>query len=407
MTQAHCLKTALFGAAGAAALAAGAAHAQEATLVDAIAGGKPILDLNLRTALIDQDGLAEDATAVTLRTRLGWQTGVWNGFSALAELEDVRAVVEDYNSTLNGKGAYPVEADPEGTELNRAFISWTNGEGATVTGGRQRIILDDARFVGNVGWRQDEQTFDSVRADFAIEKLSFTYAYLWGIERVFAEERDFDSDSHLINVTYAASPAFKATGFYYDLDLEEAPAASTTTIGGRVSGSGETGGFRWDYLASYATQDESGANPNPVDLDYWKLQAGAGSGPLTLTGAYEVLEGDGTVGFSTPLATLHAFQGWADVFLTTPASGIEDASVALRFAPDWTSEAVSGLTFMAVYHDFSAETGGGDLGSEIDLQVQARIAGRVGALAKFADYDGPAGGPADRTKIWFGLSFSL
>jgi hypothetical protein len=32
-------------------------------------------------------------------------------------------------------------------------------------------------------------------------------------------------------------------------------------------------------------------------------------------------------GFTTPLATLHKFQGWADKFLTTPVNGLADLYV--------------------------------------------------------------------------------
>ena len=54
-------------------------------------------------------------------------------------------------------------------------------------------------------------------------------------------------------------------------------------------------------------------------------------GPLGFKAGYEVLEGAPTGGlaFVTPLATLHKFQGWADKFLATPASGIEDAYIAV------------------------------------------------------------------------------
>ena len=51
-------------------------------------------------------------------------------------------------------------------------------------------------------------------------------------------------------------------------------------------------------------------------------------------GGIEYLEGNGTIGFSTPLATLHKFQGFADVFLTTPASGITDAYGKLGYCQE-------------------------------------------------------------------------
>jgi len=64
--------------------------------------------------------------------------------------------------------------------------------------------------------------------------------------------------------------------------------------------------------------------------------AAAGGGALLagLTGlvGYEVLEGNGAIGFATPLATLHAFNGWADMFLTTPANGLKDLYFRASYA---------------------------------------------------------------------------
>jgi hypothetical protein len=396
-------------------LVSGAAHAQApaqpapqpANPVEAITMGSPILEMNVRAAFIEQAGIARDAEALTVRTRLGWRTAPFHGFSALVEIEDVSPVIGKYNSTTNGKAIYPVEADPDGTELNRVQLSWTNGQGETVTAGRQRIILDDSRFVGNVGWRQDEQTFDAVRADATLGPVAVTYAYLWDINRVFAEAADWDSDSHLLNVAWTVSPMLKLTGFVYALDLTQAPAQSTVTYGLRASGSGTAQGLRWSYVASYAVQEDYEINPLSFSLDYRMVEGGLGKGPFTAALGYEALEGNGAAGFSTPLATLHAFQGWADVFLVTPATGIEDKYASLRFTPSWTAGSVKNVALVAVYHDYEAELGGADLGSEWNVQLSAALLPRITGLIKFADYDGPAGGPADRQKVWVGLSFTL
>ncbi len=59
--------------------------------------------------------------------------------------------------------AYPVVADEEAYEINRFQFTNTSLPGTTLTLGRQRILLDDQRFIGNSGWRQNEQTFDAFR----------------------------------------------------------------------------------------------------------------------------------------------------------------------------------------------------------------------------------------------------
>jgi hypothetical protein len=403
------------GLAAIAAVATGAtvAAAQEQAalaqtgVVGAIQGGKLILDFRPRYAAIDQAGIAEEASAFTLRTKLGWETAAFHGMKGLIEFEDVRALVEDYNSTTNGETTFPVEADPEVTELNRLQLSWTNGSGLTATAGRQAVLFDDARFVGDVIWRQDQQTLDAARVDFAKGKFALSYAYVWGVERVFAEAQDWGSDSHLVNASFKLSDAFKATGFVYALDFDEAAAMSTATTGVAVSGAIPLSSFKLSYDGVYANQSDYGDNPGDVDLDYIRAGAGVGYGPFTVSGSYELLEGDGVRGFSTPLATLHAFQGWADVFLTTPAAGIEDMNVTGRYAPTWTAGPISAPVFLVRYHEFEADQTGVDLGSEIDAQFTARLTPKVTGIVKLADYDGPAGGPADRTKVWLGLQFTL
>ncbi|MDP1738102.1 MAG: hypothetical protein Q8L23_11760, partial [Caulobacter sp.] len=114
--------------------------------------GDWIVDARLRYEFVDQDGFGQQAQALTLRARLGYETPAWEGFKALVEVEGVTALSDDYNSTTNGNLAYPVVLDPEAAELNRAQISWTGGRTSLVVG-RQRVVLGNARFVGNVGFR--------------------------------------------------------------------------------------------------------------------------------------------------------------------------------------------------------------------------------------------------------------
>jgi hypothetical protein len=53
-------------------------------------------------------------------------------------------------------------ADPQTLGLNRLQVQYAT-KALTVTLGRQRINLDDQRFVGSVGWRQNEQTSTRAR----------------------------------------------------------------------------------------------------------------------------------------------------------------------------------------------------------------------------------------------------
>ncbi|MGZ9100445.1 MAG: hypothetical protein ACXW3O_12145, partial [Brevundimonas sp.] len=294
-----------------------------------------LFESRLRYEGVSQDGL-DDATAITLRTRLGWQSPERSGFRLLVEGEGVVALVDDYNDTIHGPPNYPVVADPEAFELNRLQVAWTGLPDTEVILGRQRIVLGSARFVGNVGFRQNEQTFDAVKVTTRpFEPLTVTWAWIDRVHRVFGDDSpvgEWRSDSHLINVE-TPTPAGKLTAYGYLLDFSNAPPQSSATWGARLEGS-RTLSSDWSapYVLEYARQSEYGANPARFDLDYGLVSAGLKRGPLSGILALERLDGNGAQAFQTPLATLHAFQGWADVFLTTPRDGLRDVSTTVTYA---------------------------------------------------------------------------
>jgi hypothetical protein len=272
-----------------------------------------------------------------------------------------------------------------------------------VTLGRQRILLDDQRFIGNSGWRQDEQTFDAARADFKLGKLALTGAWLGHINRVYGEALDWTSDSWLARASYPVSDLFTPVGFVYALDFDNAPTQSSLTSGVRVSGKAPAGPVTLTYAAAYAHQTDYGNNPGHFGLDYTDAELAGTWGQLTLKGAWERLEGDGVRGFSTPLGTLHAFQGWADVFTATPANGIEDRNLTLTWKPMLP---LKGVELTARHHDFETERTSASLGQEWDLLASAPITKNLTGLVKWADYDG-VGGFASRRKLWISLEFKL
>jgi len=96
------------------------------------------------------------------------------------------------------------------------------------------------------------------------------------------------------------------------------------------------------------------------------------------------------------LATLHAFQGWADRFLSTPAAGLDDLYVTVKFkAGKWN------LT--GVFHDFSAETGSGDFGTEFDLSAGTKITDNYSILFKGAFFSSDSASYPDTNKFWIML----
>jgi hypothetical protein len=402
------------GAKAAAVAAEGATPAPSGaldTITEVLTKGKLSFDLRLRAELASQSGL-RFSEAYTSRIRIGYSTRPWHGLSAFAELEDIRAVDDSlYNAAgLNGQPTRTVIADPPDTELNQLFARFQHdSSGADLIGGRQKIILDDWRFVGDVGWRQNQQTFDAVSAKSTFEPLGFKdlelfYAYLWEVNRIFGPDsnRDFDSDSHLVNAKLSvpglpAGCTLQTVGFAYFIDLDNAATSSSDSFGLRVTGSHKiTDALELSMAGSFAHQVDSGDNPNDYDAEYYALEGSLGLAKIGKLGAgYERLgDGEGVASFSTPLATLHRFNGWADVFLATPANGLEDVYATLQASLPFELEA------MLVPHLFFEDAGGSRLGSEIDAQVSRKITKEILVLAKYARFDGHNGLP-DVERIWF------
>ncbi|MBI1686604.1 alginate export family protein [Caulobacter hibisci] len=400
------------------------------TFSDQVAAGKVILEVRARYEGVDQANLAEKASAFTVRTRLGWETAEFHGLKGLIEFEDVRQIGEEHYAVnvpgattppLNGadKARYPIVNDPDVTELNRAQVTWTPSAALQVTAGRQRILLDDQRFVGAVAWRQDEQTFDGVRTDFALGRVKGTYAYINHVNRVLGELRDWDSDSHLLNVTWSPAEALRLQGFVYALDFGNSAVNSSITKGGKASGKTWVGLYQLAYNATFARQSDYHGNTAAYDLDYVGGDVAGTFDIYTLKLSYESLEGNGTRGFTTPLATAHAFNGWSDAFVTGGgnkgfADGLEDLNLSLNVKPRFKRTYFFNSDVVVRYHDFNDQRTGADLGHEWNVQVTAAITPKLSVQLKYADFQRettvPAGTlapPASRSKAWFTLEYKL
>ena len=387
------------------------AHAEPSVYDELVADAKPILDTRLRFESVEQDGATQTAQAITLRGRLGIESGKVAGTALLAEGEFIRPIVEDYNSTTNGNGVYPIVPDPRTSELNRLQLTNTSLPLTSVTVGRQRIVLDDHRFVGNVGWRQNEQTFDAMRiVNNSVPHLTLDVTYLDQVNRVFGRDSAqgrYYGDSVLANASYETAPG-GLTAFAYRVTID--PIAG---VPGAVRDASQTVGVRWagvhpldalklSYVASYAKQEEAGRNPLSFDLDYYLGEINAAYASYSLGAGVEILEGDGSKGFTTPLATLHKFQGWADKFLATPAAGVDDRYLTAGISRQrWAG--LDALSVVASYHRYAAERGSMRYGSEADLQAQAKWR-RLTGILKYANYQ------ADRlltdtTKWWLQIEY--
>jgi hypothetical protein len=355
---------------------------------------------------VDQDPLAQDASALTLRLRLGFETGkAWNT-SLLIEGDAIVPLQDDYrpDPAVPTMVTYPVVADDEAYEFNRFQFTNTSLPGTTLTLGRQRILLDDQRFIGNSGWRQNEQTFDAFRmVNRTVTNLVLDATYLNRVNRVNGPDSPqgvYKGDGLLLNAGYQTKIG-KLSAFGYLLDFEP-----ITNI---PAGINPVGKIKLAYAASYATQADYGDNPLDFDLAYEFAEFTATFRQFGLGVGTEIMEGNGLPGaagkgFATPLASLHKFQGWADKFLTTPANGIEDlyatASVNLKGVG-----ALDTLGFIVSYHDYDAEAIAADYGSEWNASIAAKHK-RFNLLLKYADYQqGELASARTTSKLWAQLEF--
>ena len=390
----------LLAATTAAMTAAGSASAQDFFLDEALKGAKPILNFNVRLETVDFENSDNDATALTARLRAGFETGSVFNTKFLVEVEHTEAIIENFNSTVNGLGQFPVVADPDQTELNRFQLTNTSLKDTKITLGRQRIKLDDDRFIGNVGWRQNEQTYDALRIQNTPYKgVTLDVSYIDGVNRIFGTDSaigQFNSESFLANGSWTLPTEgykLKLTAYAYLLDLGElgeveegvatafGVANSSETYGGEVLYKRGPYGFK----VRYANQSEFG-DDSDFSADYFNAELWGGYEGFSLRGGYEVLGNDLENGeaFGTPLATLHKFNGWADVFLGTPNEGLEDwyVNAGYKFGDIGPFK---GVSTNVIYHNFSSDTGGLNFGEEIDAVIKAKV-GKVGLLFKYADY---------------------
>ncbi len=402
------------------------------TLGGALTGGKVQAHLRLRFENANDGGRPEESDVLSLRTAIGYRTGAFRGFSALVEGEDVAALGDyDDGGASRGMGAYAQVLDPEGIELNQGFLAWTGLPKTTLQAGRQLVLDREApfhRYLGNVVWRQNWQTLDAV----AIENTSLPatrarFWYAWNVNRIFGENNptrgldDKGLDGYLFNVQYGGFSLGKFEAYAYLLDFDDPlPAAgfyqSTQTVGARFDGRYPLAAqFDVLYTLEGAHQGDYADNPSDIDANFfwgalggtWK--PGGAVQALTLKVSYELLEGSGGADrYTTPLATLHPFQGWADQFLNTPGDGIEDFYVTFIGAA-W------GFSFTAVWHDFGANADDYDYGDEWDLELTRPFLQRYKAGIKYAAYDADrnalnvARNPVQRNdmeRFWMWVEFS-
>lgn len=357
-------------------------------------------ELRLRHEHVEDDAFRRDADATTARLRAGLRFYLGRGWNALIEGEGIVDAGDRHNNGANGATAYPAVIDPDGIELNQAWLGWKHARfGATL--GRQRIALDNHRWVGNVGWRQNEQTFDALSLEARpSDDWTLRYAWLDKVHRVSGDDardplaRERDLSTHLLHATHTRARQQWA-GYAYLHDDRDLPAASTATWGLRWSlKPADTDAAAWGLTAEYAQQRDHAdrrqdhhpghhaSNQRRFTHDYWLLEPSLRARGITWKLSWEHLDGNGRHALQTPLATLHAFNGWADKFLVTPPAGLDDLSLG-------AGGNIGKTTWVAQWHEYRPDADspvGRRYGTEFDASLARPLGKGWSGLIKYADY---------------------
>jgi hypothetical protein len=364
--------------------------------------GKFSVNARLRYESFDLDNgsPALDREGPSIRVRYGYTTPNFAGFMAMAEGETLSRVGGDHDDI------HPADDAGDGTDLNQLWVAYKNEDFGNVKLGRQVYTLDDHRFVGHVGWRQNIQSFDALTAAYtATDKLVINGFYIDEVHTVSGDHNDLDAFG--LNASLALHKALKLTAFMYNIEGQDNPAQSGDTIGVRATGSFAYEEVTFNYAFSLAQQEDNSESPTSYDAEYYAGDLSANFAGFTLGAGFEVLD----AGFRTPLATLHKFNGFADVFLGASGTGLTNGLEDLYGYAGYSiplSEQKS-IPVKVIYHSFSPETGPSDYGTEIDIVASYELNKYLSLVGKYGNYDSDGGsggvGGVDKDMFTFEMNF--
>ncbi len=332
------------------------------------------------------------ANGLISRTRVNYQTANFNGWDARVQAQYVGPLAGRYGP---GDAGYDTIADPEAFRMHQAYLAYT-GYDSHGRIGPQEIILDNSRFIGNIGWRLNAQSFNagSVKNE-SIENLKLYYAYADSINEIngtINHARQY----HMLNGEYKLGKNNQIAGYaYLQRNDKSANNSKVDTFGLRAWG--KTSSLSHELLAAAQRDAYYASAFGELDIDIIDVGAGVEyiSGGETNQERFQTLNG-----------TAHKFNGWADQFLGTGGGlrgGLVDIYGQISVLP------VENLKLMGIYHYFNTAdkttTGfSGEYGQEIDLLAKYPVCKNFDVLAKLAYYmkgnDALANFTNDETVFW-------
>lgn len=355
----------------------------------AIKSGTPDVDVMASYEYKNRDDATSPGKQFSLRTRIGYRTGSFYNFEAYAQFHNLTNLQEDFRfkqgGSFHGDLDRDIIADPDGNRLYKAFLDYKGIADTLIRVGRQEIILDDARLLGNIGWRLNGQSFDAVSiTNTSVQDLKIYAGYVNQVNDIFLTHSDLDH-FYLVNAKYSPFEKHSLSGYVYLLDTESNAdtARDSATYGFRFVGKPAP----FDYYIDYTHQSDF-ADGEDHDADMLNLYLGMQISKFNIGAGYSYISGqDGDDRpFDTLFSTAHKFNGFADLFLATNGGGLlgglEDYYVK-------ASTKVFGCKLIAVYHYFDTvenDAFDGTYGDEIDLVLVKQINKNIKLLIKYANF---------------------
>lgn len=329
----------------------------------------------IRPRLVIHSGLdfrgsrSEWRELVTERARLGLSAESGSGVGATIELQDAR---------VWGEEASPDESRASGLDVHQAFGRVPVGREFEVRIGRQELVFDDERLVGNSDFDQRGRAFDGARLSWRSldERNAFDVFYAKVEESGRTAEghvpalRAGDVDFGGAHAALEPFPGFVLSPLYL-VHVRQAPSDVRHTAGLHVAG--EARGFSYRIEGYY----QYGKYGTPqIHAFLGALRAGYVFGVKPKPAVYawaEALSGDGTPegSFDTLYGSRHVHYGQMDLFANLPAAtryrGLVD--LAVRAETDVVPRLRAGADVHSLSTYDRASDGERHLGEEIDVRV--------------------------------------
>lgn len=380
---------------------------------------QPKFEIRPRYEYVDEkNNNLKSANALTTRISIGinlMDLFHIKNLETYLEATGVFATIDNY-SPENTK--YELVPDPVNTRFTQIYIKYKLNR-TNFFMGRKFVNIDDHRFIGNVNWRQMPQSFGIIAiSDNTVKNLNFLIVGIYerkGIINKLNTYWEFGKWPLILDVNYKASDLLKIKLFSYLI------TDTNNTYGIKLSGKYKFNYLNANYIFEYAKQtdpykiDNLETKPD-INTNYYRFGVNANIQRWTLGLEYTHFgdKNGKNKGFSTPLATLHAFDGWSDVLLSGGANGFDYGLKEYKLNIGYKNIKYGNfLVSYLIFKSYKSQPTGRSIGTEINLLYTKSLTKRLSLLLKSAFYNGNNGyftggnlkGQKDVNKFWAQLDF--